>query len=559
MKEKILSAIAVAIFLAGCTIESSNTTNTETQGQSVTIENITVDNNASDSNKSQLLEEANITDSVTETVKDEGVIQNYDVIATYTDVPQIYYDTDAIVDKANLKENSVYKLAEFDNGLQVYGVLVEGSIEYYDTPLISNVVSVAVGLDKQKVYIKKADGSYSEYTQDWCIYNGGNYSVVNILSYDVDSDATDEILLISQTGGMFGQHNDTISVLELDGTNSFIFNGEIQENLIKNNVTIATDINKHSINITACNESFEYIIEDLTFEDNVETIHCDAYNVHCCVEDGQMYMYVGVTYGAMQCTVCYVRMQLDYVGNAYNVSNPVVVSEMITTKSISVDDVYTLLSNTNMDRLPKGKITEDEKTLFAQYLVQQECLYSVAFADTNSDGNAEMVVGINPYGLTDIVYCENGSIDVVHVETMSDKGITRFLMGTNGNMLVLNRYAYGNHTLDMGSQFWNIYTVDAESNKLANFIEYNRMGYDGYVEDFENADKYYGDAYLNGQQITEQQSNELLTYLKSVVENTTDKPIQEYLCADTETPLKTIDNITYETAVEIINSAYGIK
>ena len=191
-------------------------------------------------------------------------------------------------------------------------------------------------------------------------------------------------------------------------------------------------------------------------------------------------------------------------------------SETVTVQEpFTVDTVYTLLNNT-VDSIPNGEVTEDAKAAFIQYLTEQDYLYGITFADTNADGNAEMIVSINQYGLTDIVYYAADSVNVVHVDTASDRGLTRFLTGTDGKMLVLNRYDYGNHTTDMGSQLWYIYTVDETSNNLAISVEYNRMCYDGFVEDIANADKYYGDAYLNGQLLTEQQSNELLTYLNSV-------------------------------------------
>lgn len=222
-------------------------------------------------------------------------------------------------------------------------------------------------------------------------------------------------------------------------------------------------------------------------------------------------------------------------------------------RPITIDDVYTLLSNgVPANTIQNVTMTEEAKNAFTQYLSEQDYLYGISFADTNADGNEEMIVSINPYGLTDIVYYESGSINTVHIETASDRGLVRFLTDTNGKVIVINRYDYGNHTTDMGCQLWYIYTNDDVTNMLSVAVEYFRMSYDGYVEDFENADKYYGDAYLNGQLITEQQSNDLLEYLNEICEDVPSYPCKSIHTHIADGESQGLGAISYEDAKNAI-------
>lgn len=168
-----------------------------------------------------------------------------------------------------------------------------------------------------------------------------------------------------------------------------------------------------------------------------------------------------------------------------------------------------------------------------------------------------MIVSINPYGLTDIVYYESGCVNAVHIETASDRGLVRFLTDSNGKLIVINRCDYGNHTTDMGCRLWYIYTTDATTNMLSVAVEYFRMSYDGYVEDFENADKYYGDAYLNGQLITERQSNELLERLKVLCEVVPSYPCTPIHVRTAEGELQGFGSISYEEAKKIVEDVLG--
>lgn len=221
--------------------------------------------------------------------------------------------------------------------------------------------------------------------------------------------------------------------------------------------------------------------------------------------------------------------------------------------SITIDDVYTLLSNcVPANTIQNITVSEEAKNVFAQYLSEQDYIYGISFADTNADGNAEMIISLNPYGLTDIVYFGSNNINTVHIETASDRGLVRFLTDANGNVIVVNRYDYGNHTTDMGCQLWYIYTIDKKTNMLSDTIKYFRMSYNGYVDDFENADKYYGDAFINDMPITESQSNDLLEYLTEL--SGTVPPFSctliNYLISYEKIPIS--ESLSYEECIKII-------
>lgn len=163
-------------------------------------------------------------------------------------------------------------------------------------------------------------------------------------------------------------------------------------------------------------------------------------------------------------------------------------------------------------------IPAEARKLYLEYLNSQEVLYGITFLDLNVDGVSEMILGINPYGYTEVVSYNGSTIETTTVDTMSDWGSVRDVCIDGEQHLIFNCYAYG-HTLGAaGYQEWYIYKCTPESTTPVVAYTYLRAAYAEVVPDNElaNLDKYYGEATLNGVSIDEETSNTILTLLQEI-------------------------------------------
>lgn len=147
-------------------------------------------------------------------------------------------------------------------------------------------------------------------------------------------------------------------------------------------------------------------------------------------------------------------------------------------------------------------------------------MYGVVFDDLNADGNAEMIVGINPFGLTDIASWENGELKTTSIDTVSDHGGTWDICTDGSTHTILNREQFCYNLGAAGYEEWYIYVFDKDSGSPSARYSYLREQYPEVVPDDElaNVENYYGDATLNGEPIDESTSNEILSLLIKVSE-----------------------------------------
>ena len=172
------------------------------------------------------------------------------------------------------------------------------------------------------------------------------------------------------------------------------------------------------------------------------------------------------------------------------------------------------LSETN------ASVPDDAKSAFKDLLENEENVYGVGFDDLNADGNAEMIVGINPFGLTDIASWENGELKTTSIDTVSDHGGTWDICTDGSTHTILNRVQFSKNLGTAGYEKWYVYVFDKDSGSPSAQYSYLREQYPEVVPDDElaNVENYYGDATLNGEPIDESTSNEILTLLIKVSE-----------------------------------------
>lgn len=172
------------------------------------------------------------------------------------------------------------------------------------------------------------------------------------------------------------------------------------------------------------------------------------------------------------------------------------------------------LSETN------ASVPDDAKSAFKDLLENEENVYGVVFDDLNADGNAEMIVGINPFGLTDIASWKNGELKTTSIDTVSDHGGTWDICTDGSTHTILNREQFCYNLGAAGYEEWYIYVFDKGSGSPSARYSYLREQYPEVVPDDElaNVENYYGDATLNGEPIDESTSNEILSLLIKVSE-----------------------------------------
>lgn len=164
-------------------------------------------------------------------------------------------------------------------------------------------------------------------------------------------------------------------------------------------------------------------------------------------------------------------------------------------------------------------VPDEAKAAYKDYLQSLDYLYGVCFCDLNADGIAEMVVGINQFGLTDVVSWTDAGLHVDNISVMSDYGGT-WLVYEDGAYTILNRAAYSYHLGAAGYEDWYVYKYNITDQSLRTEYHYMREAYSEVVPDSElaNVESYYGDAYVNDTAIDESTSNDLLQLLLQVSE-----------------------------------------
>ena len=172
--------------------------------------------------------------------------------------------------------------------------------------------------------------------------------------------------------------------------------------------------------------------------------------------------------------------------------------------------------------------TSDRRNAYAKYLYENfgstnELLYGIYIGDVNKDENDEMIVATTPFGMWEIVYYGEEGLKTVQLEVMSMWGNSWYNAQTGE---FINRTFYGHTTGTFGADDYHIYSWDGK-NYIETYVLMRQGGYAEYEGD-EISVKEYGKAYINGEEVTNEEFEEARDKLVSLV-NSLDNNSLEYI------------------------------
>lgn len=138
--------------------------------------------------------------------------------------------------------------------------------------------------------------------------------------------------------------------------------------------------------------------------------------------------------------------------------------------------------------------------------------YGVLIDDINGDGRDEMVMQLYSSGYMDILYIKNGELKVINCPVMSDWGNTWYDESKNR---IINQYFYGHTQGTAGAYEYNVYDWNGEDYIPTMHLEREAGYFEREADGVTPTDNFiYGQAYLNGEEITNEKFEELLGELK---------------------------------------------
>ncbi len=138
--------------------------------------------------------------------------------------------------------------------------------------------------------------------------------------------------------------------------------------------------------------------------------------------------------------------------------------------------------------------------------------YGVLIDDINGDGRDEMVMQLYPSGYMDILYIKNSELKVINCPVMSWWGNTWYDESKNR---IINQYFYGHTEGTAGAYEYNVYDWNGEDYIQTMHLKREPGYYERESDGVTPTDNFiYGQAYLNGEEITNEKFEELLKELK---------------------------------------------
>lgn len=141
--------------------------------------------------------------------------------------------------------------------------------------------------------------------------------------------------------------------------------------------------------------------------------------------------------------------------------------------------------------------------------------YGVFIDDINGDGQDEMIMHISSFGNLDVLYMKDGELKVVECGVMSQWGGTWY---DKANNRIVNEFFYGHTEGTAGAYEYYVYDWNGEDYVMTMHLECEAGYFEREADGVTKTDNFInGQAYLNGEEISNEEFEEMRVGLEQVM------------------------------------------
>lgn len=223
-------------------------------------------------------------------------------------------------DTSLLARDILYRISSFNDGSSAYGV-----IHKFDTP-DSGIRIASTETDDQAVFLKRSDGSWNVYIQDWyrLCGNGMKQGPCDLFLVDVDHNGFDELIIRNTYIGSFGQINSTLDIYKENADEPITINGEVIDRMIAENIEITADNETGVFNIKVGETELKYQVDlnsvsSLAF--NVQSFMPSSYSTFYIIDDC-ISVYMSISGGGAPSELFYICAEMQLSDGRLLLKNP---------------------------------------------------------------------------------------------------------------------------------------------------------------------------------------------------------------------------------------------
>lgn len=226
-----------------------------------------------------------------------------------------YYDTNS------LEADVLYKIAAFNDGSAVYGI-----IHKFDT-LDTGAKAASTEMNEQAIILRKPDGGRSIYIQDWfCLCGSGmTQAPCDVYLQDIDSDNDNEFILRNTYTGSFVQVNCTLNIFKENEEKPITLDNEVIDSLIASDISITADRETGVFYINVNGTELTYQADT----DNISSAAFDAdsflpssYSTFYTVDSGVIKAYMRISDGGMPNDLFFLCAEIGLSGGEFSLREP---------------------------------------------------------------------------------------------------------------------------------------------------------------------------------------------------------------------------------------------
>ena len=226
-----------------------------------------------------------------------------------------YYDVNS------LEADVLYKIAAFNDGSAVYGL-----IHKFDT-LDTGAKVASTDMNEQAIILRKPDGGRSVYIQDWfCLCGSGmTQAPCDVYLQDIDYDNDNELILRNTYTGSFGQVNCTLDIFKENEEKPITLDNEVIDSLIASDIAITADkeTGVFYINVNGAELTYQADADNISSAAfDVESFLPSSYSTFYTVDSGVIKAYMRISGGGMPNDLFFLCAEVGLSGGEFSLCEP---------------------------------------------------------------------------------------------------------------------------------------------------------------------------------------------------------------------------------------------